>query len=181
LNAVFDKQRQAFSEPHHVDSTQITISASKTFDKHVSAYIGYSIANTGDFYGALQSQIYTPQIPVSPITGQSYPGYAAFDGFATSRSLSESLIWTPNQNLTLNLVWRENHDFPIAIPYMTSLPAFGQSSGTQQADIGVSPQQLTGDLRIRLRPNLLVDLTRSYYFNWGNRRWTPQFTFLISK
>jgi hypothetical protein len=181
LNAVLDKQEQAYSEPHHVDTTQTSVTASKTFDKHVSAYIGYSITNTGDYYGALQSQAYPPQIPVSPITGQSYPGYAAFEGLATSHSLSESLIWTASQNLTLNLIWRENHDFPIAVPYMVAPLAFGQSMGNQQGDIGVSPQQLTGDLRIRLRPNLLVDLTRSYYFNWGNRRWTPQFTFLISK
>jgi len=182
FNAVYDRQRQWFSLPHHVDTPNTTLSLSRTFDKHFSAFVSYSIANLGDYYGAQQSLAYPSQVPVSPVTGQSYPGYATFSGFGTTRSLSETAIWTPSSAMTLSLTWRENHDFPDPIPYMPSVLGFGQSLAyNQQADIGVSPQQLSADLRVRLRPNLLVDLGRSYYFNWGNRAWTPQFTFLISK
>ena len=181
LNAVFDKQRQ-WSAPHHVDVTTTTLSASKTFDKHWSGFVNYSISNVGDFYGAAQSAAYPSQIPVSPVTGESFPGYAAFRGFATTRSLSMSAIWTPSASVTLNVTWRMNHDFPEPIPYMASPLGFGQTLGyNQQPDLGVSPQQLSADLRVRVRPNLLIDLGRSYFFNWGNRLWNPQFTIQISK
>lgn len=182
FNAVYDRQRQWYSLPHHVDTANTTLSLSRTFDKHFSTFVSYSIANVGDYYGVQQSLAYPSQVPVSPITGQSYPGYAAFNGFGTTRSLSETAIWTPSSAMTLNLTWRENHDFPGPIPYMPSVLGFGQSpSYNEQGDIGVSPQQLTADLRLRFRPNLLVDLSRSYYFNWGNRAWSPQFSILITK
>jgi hypothetical protein len=182
FNAILDKQRQWYSSPHFTDTTSTSLSLSKTFDKHVSAFVSYSILNTGDFYGAQQSLAYPSQVPISPITGQSYPGYAAFNGFQTSRSLAETVIWSPSNAVTLNVTWRENHDFPDPIPYLTAPLGFLQTlTATEQPDIGVSPQQLTADLRLRLRPNLLIDLGRSNYFNWGNRRWSPQFTILISK
>jgi hypothetical protein len=40
---------------------------------------------------------------------------------------------------------------------------------------GQPPWQLAGDIRFRLAKNIGIDLTRAYYFNFANLRWTPQF------
>jgi hypothetical protein len=40
---------------------------------------------------------------------------------------------------------------------------------------GQPPVQFTGDVRVRLARQVQVDLTRSYYFNFADQRWTPQF------
>ncbi len=182
FNAFLDKQRTWYSSRHYVDATITSLSLSKSFDRHVSAFVNYSITNVNDVYGSLQGLIYAPVIPVSPITGQAYPGYTAFTGAATTRSLTESVIWTPTQYVTANFSLRQNHDFPEPIPYLDAPLLFGQTLGfNQHPDIGVSPQQFNAELRMRLRPNLLLDVSQSYYFHWGNRNWNPQFTFLISQ
>jgi hypothetical protein len=40
---------------------------------------------------------------------------------------------------------------------------------------GQPPLQFAGDLRLRLSKQVLLDLTRGYYFNYASERWTPQF------
>jgi hypothetical protein len=182
VNAVVDKERQWFSSPHYIDTTSTTLSASKSFDPRVSAFVSVNITNLGDYYGAQQSLVYPapPPVPYSPVTGQYYPGYTAFRGISTTRSLTESVIWAPSTAFTLSVTGRENHDFPDPIPYLTSLPSYGPPTGTE-SDLGVAPEQLSADMHIRVNSNLLIDLTRSYFFNYGNRLWSPQFGVLITR
>jgi hypothetical protein len=181
VNAVLDKGRQWFSSPHYIDTTSTTVSASKTFDRHFSGFISVNVTNMGDYYGALQSMVYKSTEPTSTIVGQIYPGYKSFRGIETTRSLTESVIWTPSAAFTLSVTGRENHDFPEPIPYLTALPAYGPPSASAGTDIGVAPEQLSFDMHVRVNSNLLIDLTRSYYFNYGNRRWSPQFGVLITR
>ena len=68
-------------------------------------------------------------------------------------------MYTPTQYFGLNLLLSRFYDTPAPVP-----GAYGQP-----------PVQLVGDLRVRLSKQVLVDLTRSYYFNFANERWTPQF------
>ncbi|HEV3156425.1 MAG TPA: hypothetical protein VGZ00_03700 [Candidatus Baltobacteraceae bacterium] len=179
LNVVFDKQRSWFSLPHFVDSQTETASISKTYSPRFSTFVNYSITQTEDNWGAAQSTVYPPPaVPVSPITGQSYPGYTAFRGFATTRSLVEGLTFTTSPNVSGSMQMRENHDFPEPIPGPTSPAQIGGASFQQ---LGVAPYQATLDLRVRLNPNLLVDLTRSYFFGFGNQSFSPQFQFLLSQ
>ncbi|MGH7707410.1 MAG: hypothetical protein ACREM8_04625 [Vulcanimicrobiaceae bacterium] len=172
LNFVFDKQRTWFSLPHFIDAQTSTASISKQFSPKFSAFVDYSISNIGDFWGAQQSLVY-PQLaaaPVSPLNGQSYPDYLGFHGFATTRSLVEGITFAPSPNLSGSIQMRENHDFPVPIPEPTSRP-----------QIGVAPLQATADVRIRLNNNLLIDLSRSYYFGFGSQYFSPQFNFLLSQ
>lgn len=183
VNAVVDKERQWFSMPHYIDTTSTTISLSKTFDRHVSGFLSANVTNSGDYWGAQQSVAYPVPSPVphSDVTGENYPGDLAYRGFSTTRSLSESVIWTPSSAFALSVTGRENHDFPGPIPYLASLPDYGPPPGNAAADLGVSPEQLSADAHIRVNSNLLIDLTRSYYFNWGNRSWSPEFGVLVTR
>jgi hypothetical protein len=40
--------------------------------------------------------------------------------------------------------------------------------------------QLSADMRVRISKQLLVDLSRGYYFNFANERWTPTFAIQFS-
>jgi hypothetical protein len=181
VNAVLDKERQWFTSPHYIDTTSTTVSLSKSFDRHVSGFISANITNVGDYYGVLQAAAYPPTEPVSPVTGEVYPGYESFRGIATTRSLTESVIWAPSAAFVLSVTGRENHDFPDPIPNLAALPGYGPPPGSAGSDIGVAPEQLSFDMHVRVNSNLLVDLTRSYYFNYANRSWSPEFGVLITR
>ena len=178
LNLLFDKQRSFFSLPHFVDVQTETASISKTYSRRFSAYVNYSITNTGDNWGSQQAVAYpAPTPPVSEVTGETFPGFTAFRGFATTRSLVEGAAFVLSPNVSGSVQVRENHDFPEPIPGPTSAPQIGLG-GPQQ--IGVSPYQATLDLRVRLNANFLVDVTRSYSFGFGNT-YLGQYTFLLSQ
>jgi len=163
FNASFDRQRQWFSLPHHIDTTTTRLSISKVFGPRAASYIAYTIANTSDDYGAQQRIAYTPQIPTSSQTGLTYPGFAAFEGFATNRGLTEGYVYTPSPDFNVALTATENDDSPTPIPGV-----FGQA-----------PVNIGAEMRLRLRAHLLLDIARSYYFNFGTLRWSPQFSVLL--
>ncbi len=174
LTAIFDKQRTYFSIPHHTDFTTTTLSLTKVIDRqHLTALFSYTNANIADFYGAQQSQIYPATIAISPATGEQYPQYLAFRGLSTSRSFREQLVFTPSTSVNASLTMRENDDFPIAVP------GISQTVGnvTYFNNYGVTPYQFTADVRVRLNSLLVLDVSRSYYFNFGGyQRWSPTFT-----
>ena len=166
ITASFDKQRTWFSLPHQIDLADGRVSLSRTFSQqHVNAYVAYETRSTGDFWGAHQLEAYPAGNPscgggdvcVTPFG--TFAGQNAFRGFATSRSVSGSIVYTPTQYFGLNVTLAHYVDFPKPVPGL-----FGQP-----------PLQLTGDLRVRVSKNILLDLTRQYYFNFANERWTPQF------
>jgi hypothetical protein len=176
LNLSFDTQRQWFSSPHYIDTTSGAATVSKTFSRQFSVFVGYTITQTSDIYGAQQLEAYPPTIPTSLVTGETYPGYAAFRGLGTTRSLVGSLIFKASPRVAGSLIYRTNSDFPVPIPVPSYPP------GTLvQSPYGVSPQLLTGDLRIRISPTILLDFNRSYAFGWGNYHVTPQWGFTIEK
>lgn len=163
LNASFDKQRQNFQALHHIDDSSFAVSFSRTIQTKAAAYLSYNVQNIGDFYGSQQLVAYPATTPISPFDGRSYPGYAAFRGFGTLRSLGGSLVLTPNPNFALVVGAQVNHDFPAPIPQYVGRP----------------PYVAFGEMRVRLTRTLQVDITRQYYFNFGNQRWSPQFGILF--
>jgi hypothetical protein len=174
-----DKQRQWFSVPHHVDTTQTALSLTKLIDpQKLAVIVSYRNTNTGDFYGAAQLQAYPPNSVVSPATGQVYPSYQAFVGFGTTRSFIEQLNYTPTPQFTLTLSMRENRDFPEPVPgtllVAGGIPYFN--------NYGVSPYQATFDVRFRVNKLLVFDISREYFFNFGGfERWSPTFQFQVLK
>ncbi|MFN2459920.1 MAG: hypothetical protein ABR591_04465 [Candidatus Velthaea sp.] len=154
----FDKQRVSFSLPHHVDTTSAVVSLSRTYGTKYAAFLAYSVNNVGDYYGARQLEFYPPAGPIVNQFG-TFTGLAAFRGFTTTRALTASAVVTPNQYFNFNLTVQHFHNFPENIPL-----AFG-----------APPLQATGDVRIRIARQILLDVSRTYFFNYYGAKWTPQF------
>ena len=175
LTAVYDRQQTWFSQPHHTDISDARVSLAKQYAlQHVNAFLLYDVKNTGDYWGAQQLAAFP--VGVAAQTGcagggdtcvtpfGTYRGLDAFRGFATSRGLSGSLVFTPSPLFTMSLLLSHYSDFPKPVPGV-----FGQP-----------PWQFTGDLRVRLSKQVLLDVARSNYFNFANERWTPQFQIQFS-
>ncbi len=160
INATYIKRRQYFSLPHYFDTTQTGLSLSYLPPRTKVAYLAsYTISNVGDYAGAQQNALYPSTTIVGPQDGILYSGFGAFRGFATTRSLIASFLYTPSPAFVLTLTGRKNKDFPQPIP----------------GYYGVSPYQISANFRVRLAPQLLLDVSRSYYFSFGTLRWSPQF------
>jgi hypothetical protein len=145
-----DRLEQWYSLPHHVVTTDVSTTIARTplTTKLPAFLLTYDVLNIGDFYGPQQAAAY----PLNPLTG-------AFDGFATSHDLSGSMVYTPTPYFALNVTMQHFTVFPKPVPFVG----------------GTAPYQLSLDVRTRLSSHLLVDLSRSYYFNFSNEQWSPQF------
>jgi hypothetical protein len=173
-----DKERQWFSLPHHIDTTSTTATVAYTpaVSKRPAFFVSYNVLNIGDYYGADQLTAYPPGgagclgLPspnaCNTITNQygTFTGLDAFRGIATSRSLTGSAIYTPTPYFAVNLTMQHFDVSPAPVPGVG----------------GTAPFQLSADVRFRVTTNLLVDVARSYYFNFGSQLWSPQFTVTLS-
>ncbi len=185
LTAAFDKQRTFNSLPHYIDTQSETFALTKVIDpRHLTVLASYDILNTGDFWGNQQSAVYGSSAAVNPYTGETFDGFRAFRGFATTHAFIQQLIFTPNERVTFNATMREDRDFPRAIPGPPSVAGnpFVGSTALGFQNFGATPYQADLDLRLRINHILTVDIGRSYYFNFGGyERWSPTFSFAIVK
>jgi hypothetical protein len=190
----FDKQRQYFSTPHHVDVTTASVSLTKiVIPQKLTFLVAYINQNTGDFYGPRQSLAYPYQSYakggysgsfVNPLTGQIVtgvqipPGYSAFAGFGTTRSLGEQLVFTPSTSFTFTGSLHENRDFPEPL----AGPRQIVGDQTLYENYGTPPQEADLDLRFRVSRILTLDVGRSYFFDFGGfQRWSPQFFVQVTR
>ena len=165
LTAQYDRQRMWYSEPHHVDQGDGRIALSRDLTRrHINYYVAYEVRTVGDYWGDKQLAAFPANPDVATTPFGSFSGQAAFRGFSTSRALSVSAVFTPTPYFALSLLGSRNYDYPAPVPGLYGQP----------------PLQLVGDLRVRLSRQVLVDLTRSYYFNFANERYTPQFLIQVS-
>jgi hypothetical protein len=172
FNASYDAQRQYFDLPHHIDTKNTTASISKVFGTKFAAFVAYQISNVGDYWGGRQLEVYPPIAPdtvfpytVGPISSLA-PSYLSFRGLGTSRAAVESLIFTPNRYVQAVAGMQEADDYPQPIaPEPPSEVLYGRP-----------PLTATLDLRFKLLRTLAIDIGRSYYFNFGSLRWSPQFS-----
>jgi hypothetical protein len=151
-NLTFDKQRQWFSLPHYVDTAVTTASLSKTYTRKLAFLGAYSVTALGDHYGARQLEFYPPDLVA--FNGVDYPGYRAFRGFSTTRSITGSAVVTPNEYFNYAFTVRRDYDFPAPIPGLFGLPPWG----------------VTNEFRLRIAKQVLMDVTRTDYFNFGGFR-----------
>ncbi len=160
LSAQYDKQRIWYSLPHHVDVGDGRMSISREFPRqHVSSYIAYQVKTTGDYWGDQQLAAYPPSSDVVVSPFGVYSGQSAFRGFATQRSLTTSVVYAPTPYFVLNVSAGRFYDYPAPIAGIYGQP----------------PVQLGLDLRVRISRQVLLDVTRGYYFNFANERWTPTY------
>lgn len=178
VNASFQKQRQWNSLPHYTDTTQSRISLSKILDRHWLSYLDYNVQNVADVYGAQQSAVYPVFIPV--VNGVEYPGYAAFHGTATFRTLSFGLNYSNGGNFTFNLLARKHTDFPAPIPFFFQFATPDVLGNFNvQYFLGQPPYDVTAEVRMRINPHMSIDIQRSYFFNYSNLRWSPHFVIQV--
>ncbi len=177
FNATYNKQRQWMSVPHHIDTTTAQASVSRTFDNHFNAYVAYSVANTGDYY------INGSYVPYEPtINGVLVTSFGSFRGVSTLRTTTLGANFDPDPDFTFALTARKHNDFPLPYPDLFPLPLFnvlGQYIST--SFLGQPPYDVTGDLRVRVAPHVVLDLARTYYFNFGNLRWSPSMSIQVSQ
>ncbi len=175
LNATFNKQRQWNSLPHRIDNTTTTVSLSRQFSRPVNAYLNYQIQNTGDYY--LQGGYPACTVNNDPLKGPLCPqSLTSFRGVSTLRTLSLGAVYDPNPEFNISLVGRHHDDFPIPEPGVFPLPltnVIGEPLYNNY--LGQPPNDLTGDVRFKILPHMVLDVQRIYYFNFGNIRWSPYF------
>lgn len=175
LNLSAQKTRTWYSSPHFVDVTSTLAGISRVFSPHVSAFTAYSVRNVGDYYASgLGEQVYTPFVPVAG--GIPYPGYAAFSGAATFRTLSLGATYSNRGDFSASLLARKHDDFPRPIPNFFATPpldVLGREIAGENY-LGEPPYDLTADVRARLNPHLSIDVSRTYFFHFGNRGWSPE-------
>jgi hypothetical protein len=177
FNATLNKQRQYNSLPHHIDSTTTTGSLSRQFSRQVNSYVSFQVQNTGDYYlqgGYQPCTFIQPNPPQPPVPCPS--SLQSFTGVSTLRTWTLGINYDPNPDFNASLVARRHADFPIPEPNVFPLPSvnvLGQPLYNNY--LGQPPYDLTGDVRFHLLPHMLVDIARTYYFNFGNIRWSPAF------
>ena len=157
FNLTLDKQRQWFSLPHHIDSTSTTASLSKLYTRKLAFLGAYSVAQVGDYYGARQLEFYPPPLPGSALDTLD-PGFAAFRGFSTTRSLTFAAIITPNEYFNYSFTVRHGRDFPLPVTDIFGNP----------------PLQMTNEIRFRIARQVLMDITRTDYFHFSGEQ--PSFS-----
>ncbi len=175
FNATFAKQRQWFSVPHYIDTTDTVASLSRRFSNALTAYVAYEVNNTGDYYLQGGYGSYVPIVDGTPIYG-----FAAFHGVATLRTLSLGAAYQPNGEFSASLLLRKHDDFPQPYPGLFPPPplnVLGESFTTNY--LGQPPYDITGEVRARIAPRLSVDIQRTYFFNFGTLRWSPQFVIQV--
>ncbi|HZZ64739.1 MAG TPA: hypothetical protein VFE17_04515 [Candidatus Baltobacteraceae bacterium] len=180
VNAAFQKNRTWNSSGHYTDTALTSGSLSRTFDRHFQSYIAYAVNNTGDYYGTMQNLAYPSYVPV--IGGVPIYGYAAFAGFATFRTLSLDLTYGNGSNFSAYVLARKHNDFPKPVPGLFPAPPLNVI-GQQQYPyyLGQPPYDLTLDVRARINAFSAIDIARTYYFNFGNQRWSPGFVIQVTQ
>jgi hypothetical protein len=180
LNGNLNEQEQWNSLPHRVRNTNTNLSLSRQFARQLNSYFSYSVANTGDYY--LHSGYPACSPTLINALGKPYtnvycpPSLTSFRGVATLRTYTLGLNFVPNPEFNASIIARHHDDFPIPVPGVFSPPptnVLGQPIyGTY---LGQPPNDITGDVRFKLLPHMLVDVARTYYFNFGTQRWSPNF------
>ncbi len=174
FNASYTKQYQWNSLPHWISTDIENFSISRQFSHSFNTYLGYQIQNVGDHYinGGYQ--------PCTPVGSFFCPlSFTSFRGVSTMRTTSLNLSYLPSPDLNFSLLVRHHDDFPVPVPNVFGLPPnniLGQP--LYSSFLGQPPYDATGDVRFKILPHALVDISRTFYW-YGNpyrtQFWQPAF------
>lgn len=163
FNASFNKQRQWNSLPHYIDNTTTNLSISRQFSRSTHVYLGYEIQNIGDKYinGGYQ-ECSNPGTTYCPVS------FTSFRGIATLHTTSLGFNWVPDPEFNFSLLVRHHADYPVPVPGLFSLPPnniLGQP--LYNWFLGQPPYDETADLRFKIFPHALLDVSKTLYW-YGN-------------
>jgi hypothetical protein len=184
FNASFDDQREWYSVPHNVVTAGGVASLSRVFNPtfpSVAAYLAYEVRQTSDYYNRAsdQNQLYPPnQQYVDP----NYSSFSAFAGSSTMRTLSLGVNFAPSPDFAFNVLARRHRDFPLPVPGLFGPPQINVLGAYESTNyLGQPPYDLTGEVRVRVFGHYYVDVSRTYYFNFGHQAWSPSFVIQVSQ
>jgi hypothetical protein len=174
LNASLDSEREWYNVPHRVNTQNSVLSLSRQFSHVFNAYLAYNVYNVSDLY--LQGG-YSP----IPVEG-TYNPLADFTGAETQRITTLGTTYSASTNLVTTVTVMHHDDFPGAYPnYYPVSPTNPIGQYTYNTYMGQPPWALTGEMRARLLPHVIVDLQRTYYFHYGSQIWSPSFVIQFSQ
>lgn len=181
LNASLDAQRLWYTVPHHVDEIDGLASISRVFDDKLSSYLSYEVRQTSDRYNTAADRAVT--YPTNIVyQDPNYASFAAFVGSSTMRTLSFGTNYSPTPDLHFSILARQHRDFPIPVPGLFQPPplnVLGQY--VSPYFLGEPPYDLTGEARFRILKHYYLDISRTYYFNYGTLKWSPSFVIQVSQ
>jgi hypothetical protein len=179
FNGSVNAERTWNSTPHHVNGANTTFSLSRTFSRFVNSYVSYNVANTADIYNV--GGYSTGYVPISSDGVPDY-SYAAFKGASTLRVATFGTTYTASPNLVTTLTYQHHDDFPVGVPNLfppSPINNIGQFAYSNY--LGQFIDAVTGEVRARLAPHLVIDFQRTYYFNFGTLKWSPSFVVQFSQ
>jgi hypothetical protein len=164
LGALVSQTIERFSIPHETATTTTAVSLMKPLGS-ASVSFGYTVANVADRY-ADQQLAYPATVP-------------GFDGFATFRTLALGVTLEASPQLTTSLTVRAHDDFPKPaqnlFPTVEAAP-LGQNPYPFQ--LGQPPGDVTLAFRLRINPQLSLDVTDTQFINAHGWK-TNTFQFLL--
>ncbi|MBV8603007.1 MAG: hypothetical protein JO359_15705 [Candidatus Eremiobacteraeota bacterium] len=165
MNVTLDATQTFYAYPHQHYAYTLGSTISRKISKQFNLVGQIADQFSGDAYPGRQLLFYPP--PTSTFItpgGVAYPGYSAFSGYTSQRTYSLTGYYTtipPFLDLRANFTYAR--DFP------------------QYQGYGRPPYSAGFDLRYRPGGTVIVELGRSYTFQWGSLGWSPQWTFSISQ
>ncbi len=178
FNASESVSRLWYTVPHHINSATTTFSISRTFSRDLNAYVAYNVVNTGDYYN---HGGYTPYAPTDA-NGNPDTGFLAFRGASTLRTATLALTYSATPNFLARLTFDRHKDFPNAVPGIFPLPPTNNIGQFLYSNyLGQPPYDISGEVRAKILPHVMIDVQRTYYFNFGTERWSPQFLVQFSQ
>ncbi|MGH7737436.1 MAG: hypothetical protein ACREMP_06170 [Candidatus Tyrphobacter sp.] len=172
----FSKQREWYSLPHHVDTTNFNATISRQFTRSVLAYTGYAVLNTGDYY------LHGGYSVSSPLVNGVYdPGFESFKGVSTERIFSFAIDYAPSPEFTTSLLFQHHDDFPKPVPGVFPLPLLNPLGQFIYSNwLGQPPNQLTPEIHVKVTPHLGLTVAQTYYFGYPTLKWSPSTLVLLT-
>jgi hypothetical protein len=178
FNASFNKQYQWNSLPHWISTTSTNFSINRQFSRAVNTYLAYQVLNVGDHY------INGGYVPCQPVGTTFCPlSFTSFRGVSTERTTSLGLNLVPTPEFNFSLLVRHHVDYPIPVPNLFGQPPnniIGQPLYTSY--LGQAPYDATGEMRLKILPHALLDVSRTFYWYGNPYRttfWQPTFVIQV--
>ncbi|MDQ2817087.1 MAG: hypothetical protein M3T49_02590 [Candidatus Eremiobacteraeota bacterium] len=168
INAVARAQRTWLTFPNVIDSQSLQLSDGKRISSTfsvVGSYIVQSVAARNPFSTIVSSNVATGLLPQPGSTN----GLPVFDGTI------DSFAAATDRSLVLTGAYAPSTDFQATLTALTN-----DFSPAQPLGVGPPRFHIAGDVRTRITKTLFLDVGRQYYFNWGGRTFSPQFTLQVS-
>jgi hypothetical protein len=168
LDATAQYQRTWLSFPNTVDATTLTLAASRQVTPKMFgiASLAFSAASTADIAETFALPNTATGLVPSPTSPNGLPvlGIATIVPNALNRTYALTGSWQPSAAFQFTGAMEKTDYFPVQAPGVAGPPRY----------------QLAGDARFRLTKTLFADISRSFFFNWGGRTWSPQFGLQVS-